>query len=144
MKCTKGHGLNREDAEGADSMTMTWTVRVLEGLRGLRLSTIQYEVEICTAIAAALERRGIPFEREVSLGDRRRIDFLCAGGVGIEVKMGSPNRAALVAQARRYCSSERVLALVLVVERSVVCLPETIEGTPVYYVGLNSNWGVAV
>ena len=132
-------------AEGAeDAETTVWTSRVLEALGGLRLDPVQYESELCVAIAAALEGAGIPFEREVSLGQRRRIDFLCAGGVGIEVKKGWPNRAALVAQARRYCLSERVLTLVLVVERNVVRAPETVEDTTVYYVGLDANWGMAV
>ena len=89
-----------------------WTLRVLECLGVVQSLPVLYEAELCAAIARELERCGIPFEREVSLGDRRRIDFLCAGGVGIEVKKGSPNRAALVAQARRYCSSDRVSSMI--------------------------------
>lgn len=135
--------IDADDLAATSAAAAVWSSRVLEALGGLRLSPVQYESELCLAIAGALEGAGIPFEREVSLGARRRIDFLCAGGVGIEVKKGWPNRAALAAQARRYCSSERVLALVLVVERNVVRAPETVEGTPVYYVGLDANWGMA-
>ena len=132
------------DAEESTAEVLLWTWRVVEALHGLRLGPVQYESELCMAIAGTLEGARIPFDREVPLGGRRRIDFLCAGGVGIEVKKGSPNAAALVAQARRYCTSERVLALALVVERNVVRPPERIEGTLVFYVGLNANWGMAV
>ncbi len=129
-------------AKGVDDVVLT--LRILVALRGLRLGPVQYEAEICAAIATALEGAGIPFEREVSLGDRRRIDFLCAHGICIEVKKGSPNRAALIAQARRYCLSERVRVLVLVVEQSMVRRNEEIEGKVVFYMGLNANWGMAV
>jgi hypothetical protein len=132
------------DGEDFTAEGLLWGWRVLETLRGLRLGPVQYEAELCGAIAGALEGARIPFEREVSLGGWRRIDFLCADGVGIEVKKGSPNAAALVAQARRYCTSERVVVLVLVVERNVIRASELIKGTPVFYVGLNANWGVAV
>lgn len=132
------------DAEDFTSEALSWSWRIVETLHGLRLSPVQYEAQLCGSIAGALEGARIPFEREVSLGGQRRIDFLCAGGVGIEVKKGSPNAAALVSQARRYCTSDRVLALVLVVERNVIRASEIIKRTPVFYVGLNSNWGMAI
>ena len=62
----------------------------------------------------------------------------------LPVGAGALVALSLVAQARRYCSSELVLALILVVEQNVVHRDERLEDKPVYYVGLNGNWGVAV
>lgn len=118
--------------------------QVLEALRRIRIHPAAAETDLYYAISAELRADGIPFEREVLLGPRNRIDYLIPGGVGIEVKKGKPNSRALEAQAERYCRFDQVTALILVVERSVFIHPDRLHGKPVYYVSLNRLWGIAL
>jgi hypothetical protein len=117
---------------------------VERAVRGVRGALVDSEYELHGRIARELEAAGIAFEREVKLGERMRIDFLCQGGVGIEVKKGKVGSAALAGQAWRYAGSDRVTALVLVVERNVAHVPATANGKPVRYIGLSKLWGVAI
>ena len=92
-----------------------------------------------------LEDARIPYVREFVLGPRSRIDFYCpSAGVGIEVKKGKPNRAAVTRQVTRYCGYARIEGLILVVERSLVGHPSSCAGKPVCYVPLNKQWGLAL
>lgn len=118
------------------------TNTILSLLRALRLNPVQTEAEICVAIGNALSPR-LPYRREERIGPRCRIDFLCAGGVGIEVKRGKPNSSRLAAQAKRYCGCDPVKALILVVERNVWDCPRAICGKPVHLVSLTAQWGVS-
>ena len=74
---------------------------------------------------------------------KRRVDFLCGGGVAVEVKRGKPPHGKLLEQIRRYASQPQVNALILVVERTAD-LPHTVCGKPCRVVALNRLWGVAV
>jgi len=117
-------------------------IRAVAALRGLRYEGGASEYEIHGQIEAALKSAGIAFEREVKLGARRRIDFLTAGGIGIEVKKGKAASGAVAEQVDRYGESERVKAVVLVVERSVFRAPEeTSGGKPVVYLSLSKLMG---
>lgn len=98
--------------------------------------TVSSEDDLQRAIAAALEKAGVPFEREVRLTPRERIDFL-SGGVGIECKIGgSPGN--LARQVRRYCEHEDVdQVLVVTNQPSHASLPDHIEGKPVVVLNIS-------
>jgi hypothetical protein len=70
------------------------------------------------AIADALAREGVQFVREARLGPRSRIDFLCADGVGIEVKVEGSG-AAVARQLKQYELFDSVKSLILVTRRSI-------------------------
>lgn len=93
-----------------------------------RETLLQLALETCLADA------GIEFEREARLAPGERIDFLCAGGVGIEAKTRYGKRA-IYRQLQRYAEREQVTALILVTG-TAVGLPESINGKPVYFVSI--------
>lgn len=117
---------------------------IVNTLNSLRLHPQALESDIHAAIAAELDRQGIHFEHEHTLDPRNRVDFLCAGGMAIEVKKGKPTSSALEAQAARYAEFDAVTSLFLVVERCVFEPPSEVNGKPVHYVALAKNWGVAL
>lgn len=116
---------------------------VLAALRPLRLTPMEDETRLQDRIETTLTAAGIAFEREVSLCHSSRIDFLTAGGVGIEIKRGKPAKGPLLRQLARYAASQRVSALILVTERSAA-LPREIGGKPCIMLSLIGNWGVAL
>lgn len=116
--------------------------RVVDAVSVLRTAPWQSEAQLHEQIARALEASGLSAQHEAKLGGGRRIDFLC-GAVGIEVKCGKPERAALLRQLARYAQSDAVGALVLVVQRSAL-LPRAIGGKPLRVVSLNRQWGISL
>ncbi len=117
---------------------------VLEALRAIRSRRVGGEVAyLHPLVADALGAAGIGHEGEVRLGPRARVDFLTEGGVAVEVKRGRPRMASLLSQLGRYAESDRVLAVVLVLERSAP-LPDQLDGKPVRCISLNMLWGPAV
>lgn len=88
------------------------------------------EVHLHAGIAAVLDAAGIEHTREVTLPDGAgRIDFLTAGGVGIEVKVaGAPTD--VLRQLARYAAAAPVGALLLATTRPAHCtLPLMVRGT---------------
>ncbi len=124
----------------SDVLETLWVV--LDALKGLKLHPQKTEYPLQDTIASTLHNAGVPFSREVVIGDGCRIDFLCDGGVGIEVKPGVPNSTAVRAQVDRYCRCDPITALVLVVERHMIGAPLESRGKPVHYLGLSKNWGI--
>lgn len=104
-------------------------------LRGYRFAFTN-EDELQTAIAQVLSDRGVSFEREHRLSGADRIDFLIAGGLGIEVKIdGATN--ALLRQVNRYVQHDAIKALVVVVSRTRLAgLPTELGGKPIVAVSL--------
>jgi hypothetical protein len=95
------------------------------------------ETLLQVGISEALKRAGVKFQREVILGDDGRIDFLIAGGTGVEVKtQGSPSE--LVGQLHRYAGNPNVTGLLLVTGRSSLAagLPKTISQKPLVVLAL--------
>lgn len=88
-------------------------------------------------LAAKLTSLGIEFEREVRLGSANRIDFLCAGGIGIECKARADKRATF-RQLARYAELEQITALILVTA-TAMGVPAEIGGKPVFYVPLGRS-----
>lgn len=90
-------------------------------------------------IAAALERGGFAFEREVRLAPGDVIDFMVEGFIGIEVKLRGAQKKAVFRQLQRYAAHDRVRDLVFASNLSMG-LPETIGGKPVWFVALGRAW----
>lgn len=80
-----------------------------------------------------LTDHGIPFEREVALSPRDRIDFLVHGTVGVELKV-SACASGVLRQLMRYATHERIGELVLLsFRRSVLAqLPSSLHGKPLH------------
>lgn len=117
-------------------------LRLTRTLSGLRIPLIVNEYQLHEHIAAALRDGGFVIQHEATLAPRCRIDFLI-DGVGIEVKRGKPQKAALIRQCARYLASEQLDALILVLDTSV-SLPRELGGKPLITFGLNKLWGIAL
>lgn len=74
----------------------------------------------------------IAFEREVRLAPGERIDFLIAGGIGIEAKTRCPPRS-IYRQLERYAALDAITSLILITG-TALGLPATIKGKPLFYV----------
>jgi len=111
-------------------------------LSALRISPVGSEYHLHNQISAALQSGGFVVAHEVPLAPRCRIDFL-VNGVGIEVKRGKVQRSTLLSQCRRYLQSDRLQALLVVLDTSVN-LPREVDGKPLRVFGLNRLWGIAL
>ena len=116
--------------------------RIIEAISQLRAPLQQGEYDLHRLVMDALDEGGIPWEHEVRLAPRCRIDLMC-GGVGIEIKRGAVDKARILEQLRRYAACERVEGLILVTEKTVP-VPHTIGGKPVRLICLNRLWGIAL
>lgn len=83
-------------------------------------------------IEAALAAAGVDFAREARLTPRERIDFLVAGGVGIEAKTRCPPRQ-IYRQLERYAALDAITSLILITG-TALGLPPTLQGKPLFYV----------
>ncbi len=81
---------------------------------------------------------GILHKREVDLGDGDVIDFMLAGGLGLEVKLKETKRA-IYRQCERYCRHSQVSQLILV-SATALGFPEAIKDKPCYVVSLGTGW----
>ena len=113
---------------------------VLRALKTIRAPFSRDEYDLHALIGEAFERNDIPYVHEAPLAPRARIDFLC-GTVGVEVKRGRPNVKTLTGQLKRYMDSDKVTALIVVVERAAK-LPSQLQGKPLQVLSLNSLWGI--
>ena len=116
---------------------------ILHALRGIRAPIQQGEYDLHDLVRASLAEAEIPCAHEVPLAPRCRIDLLCPGGIGIEIKRGQPDRKRIVMQLTRYAACGQISALILVTERTVA-VPNVIHGKPVSCVCLNRLWGIAL
>ena len=115
---------------------------VYEALTALRAPLQQGEYDLHRLVMDALDASGIPWEHEVKLAPRCRIDLMC-GGVGVEIKRGKVEKARILEQLRRYATCEQVQGLILVTEKTVP-VPHAILGKPVRLICLNRLWGIAL
>ena len=116
--------------------------RVYNALTALRAPLQQGEYDLHRLVMDALDAASIPWEHEVKLGPRCRIDLMC-GSVGIEIKRGKPEPARIRSQLARYAACGQVESLILVTERTVP-VPHAIAGKPVRMICLNRLWGIAL
>jgi hypothetical protein len=105
--------------------------KVTAAIRRCRFSYASEE-QLQEGLAAALAEQGLDVEREVILDAASRVDLL-VGRVAIEVKVDGAATAVL-RQLRRYATSDRVDALVLVTGRARHTMPGEIDGKPVHVV----------
>ena len=115
---------------------------LMRALSNLRISPVGNEYDLHDQIAAALKSGGFVVMHEEVIAPRCRIDFW-VDGIGIEVKRGTVQRAKLLTQCRRYLESERLEALIVVLDKNVN-LPSEIAQKPVRVFGLNRLWGIAL
>lgn len=116
--------------------------RITRALSALRIPLIINEYQLHEHIAAALSDGGFVIQHEAVLAPRCRIDFL-VDGIGVEVKRGKPQKSALLRQCARYLASDKIEALILVLDTSVT-LPNEINGKKLITFGLNRLWGIAL
>lgn len=115
---------------------------VYSALTALRAPLQQGEYDLHRLVMDALDAAALPWEHEVRLAPRCRIDLMC-GSVGIEVKRGAVDKARVLAQLTRYAACPQVSALILVTEKTVP-VPRAIHGKPVRLLCLNRLWGIAL
>ncbi len=115
---------------------------IMTALEGMRICAQPEEYEIHAMIDRALTDASIPHIHEFRIAPGRRIDFICER-IGIEVKKGRPQSAALRRQAEKYLSDDQLDALIVVLQKPCH-LPDAICGKPVYVLCLNRLWGVAL
>jgi len=96
------------------------------------------EDELQQGIAQLLAGQEVPFQRELRVGKRDRLDFfLPREGIAVEVKTGG-TLAALTRQLYRYAAQPGVSQLILVTTRSSHRqLPQNLGRKPLYIVHLN-------
>ncbi len=117
--------------------------QVLSALAAIRSPQAQDEYDLHGLAARALQEADIEFRHEAPLASRCRIDFLC-GNVGIEIKRGRPDRTQVEKQLRRYAETGRLGAVILLSEKTLPDLPDSVSGVPVYAVSLQKLWGIAI
>lgn len=115
---------------------------VLDALLELRSPFALYESDIHKSVENCLRAAGLNCEHEACIGKGCRIDYL-VGNVGVEIKKGKPDAAALRMQLLRYAACDAVSALVVVSQRTVK-VPQTVLGKPVHLIVLSQLWGVAL
>ncbi len=115
---------------------------VYQALTALRAPLQQGEYDLHRLVMDALDAARRPWEHQVRLAPRCRIDLMC-GSVGIEVKRGAVDKARILQQLTRYAACPRVQALILVSEKTVP-MPRAINGKPVKVICLNRLWGIAL
>ena len=116
--------------------------RIVEAISALRAPLQQGEYDLHRLVMDALDAASLPWEHEVKLAPRCRIDLMC-GSVGIEIKRGKVERARILEQLRKYADCGQVQGLILVTEKTVP-VPHTINGKPVRLICLNRLWGIAL
>ena len=116
---------------------------IIQALKILRIPLVTDEYQLQDLVAEALHKGNIEFVKEARLAPYCRVDFLCKGGVAVEVKRGKPSRKVLMQQLLRYAESPHVTSILLVVEKTA-SLPDHVGGKPCKVLALNRLWGVAV
>ena len=115
---------------------------VYHALTALRAPLQQGEYDLHRLVMDALDAAALPWEHEVRLAPRCRIDLMC-GSVGVEIKRGAVDKARVLQQLSRYAACPQVTALILVTEKTIP-LPHAIGGKPVRLLCLNRLWGIAL
>ena len=89
-------------------------------------------------IEMELDVSNVDFEREVRLSSEDIIDFIIAGGIGVEVKIQGSKRA-IYDQVARYCEHDRITSVVLLTSVAMGFPPE-INGKSCYVASLGRGW----
>lgn len=87
------------------------------------------EAELQAWIARVFKAAGVEHDRERSIGEAGRPDFM-VGKVAVEVKVGG-SRMDLMRQVQRYATSPEVSGVLVVTTRLAHRLPASLSGKPV-------------
>lgn len=94
------------------------------------------EIALQDGLATALTQSNIAFEREVSLSERDRPDFVLENGLLIEVKIKG-SFAQLLRQCARYAKHDCVKAILVAgTPFWIPTLPAEVSGKPLYHLRL--------
>lgn len=93
---------------------------------------VGHETLLQQDIETSLHFLQIGFEREARLAPGERIDFLIAGGIGIEAKTRCPPRK-IYRQLERYAAHDTITSLILITG-TALGLPAAINGKPLFYI----------
>lgn len=118
---------------------MSSSKQIIEAVQGYRYSATN-ETELQEALANALSKAGIEFEREVRLNAHNRIDFM-VGSIGIEVKVDG-NARSLARQLLRYAefdSVDQLIVLTTMMRHRIAIGDSPIRGKPVNTVLLRTG-----
>ncbi len=118
------------------------TDAVLTALREIRLPYALFEMDIHRYVREALDANQIAYVHEARLSRGCRIDYL-AGGVGIEIKKGKPNKKQLLEQLARYLKHEQLTSIIVVSWHSVP-VPSEINGKRAERIVLSQLWGISL
>lgn len=105
-------------------------------LRRTRLPSSR-EDKLQLAIEEAFKTAGLGFDREARLAPGERVDFLVAGGTGVEAKTRCGKRT-IYRQLERYAECTLIKALVLVTG-SALGLPAELNGKPLFHVSIGRS-----
>jgi hypothetical protein len=121
-----------------DHETLTFEAQRTFNLLGKRRFVIGGEYDVQDQVEAALETGGVVFQREKILDRKNRIDFLCAHGTGIEIKIKGGKRE-IFRQLQRYAEFDSISALILV-SSVALGLPPRINDKPVLLLSIGAAW----
>ena len=115
---------------------------IWDALSHIRIKRTMDEIEIQREVELQFRSHKIPYDREVRLAPRCRLDFL-VDSIAVEVKKRRPAKARLVRQIEKYASLPNIKGVIIVLERHID-IPEIICQKPVKVFSLNRLWGVAI
>ncbi|MBD3183365.1 hypothetical protein GF312_13795 [Candidatus Poribacteria bacterium] len=115
---------------------------ICEALSHIRIKRTMEEIQIQDEIESQFRGSGIPYQREIKVAPRFRLDFLVED-IAVEVKKRRPARGKLISQIERYASLAIIKGVIIVLEKNTN-IPKTICDKPVKIVSLNRLWGVAL
>lgn len=103
----------------------------IEALIASKTFRYSSEAELQEGLRRVLAAAEIPFERELRLSPKDRLDFFVRESVAIETKI-SRSLSSLTRQVNRYTRDDRVQAVLVVSTRlRLQNLPEQLNGKPV-------------
>jgi hypothetical protein len=112
---------------------MTSAKDVILVLQQYRL-TFHTENELQLVIGEILADAKIPHRREVRVGPRNRLDFLCDGGLAIETKLAANKfPGGLLRQLQRYADLDVVTEILVVGSGMLSGIPQTLNEKPVSF-----------
>ena len=95
---------------------------------------MQDEIELQDALEDLFRDAGLPYQREVTLGERMRVDFM-VGSIAIEIKVAG-SRNSVMRQLARYADCDAIEIVVLVTTVAQHYMPPELKGVPVHVIKL--------
>jgi len=115
---------------------------IISALSTVKISLRLDEKSIHRKIMDVFDYHKIRYVHEYKLIPHKRFDFWM-DGIVLEIKKAKPSKITLLNQLNRYTKSDKVKAIIVVLEKSMD-LPKSLNDTPIFVLSLNANWGVAI